>query len=144
MAFFLKHFFVFDYTALGKNWHGTKYSHGVWKQFARTFEKYFFATIEKCQLFLYELILELFSRSWSPNFPIQFSEIRSSAQAHVQSSCMLYHRVLECVVTFFTDVACWVTCHWVVRLSTPEVIGIICVLGTAVLSGSLHCQSHQK
>ena len=38
----------------------------------------FFAKIEKCQLFVYEIILELFARSWSPNFPIQFSEIRSS------------------------------------------------------------------
>ena len=38
----------------------------------------FFAKIEKCQLFFYELILELFARSWSPSFPIQFSEIRSS------------------------------------------------------------------
>ena len=41
-------------------------------------EVIFFAKIEKCQLFVYELILELFARSWSPNFPIQFSEICSS------------------------------------------------------------------
>ena len=38
-----------------------------------------FAKIKKCQLFVYELILEPFARSWSRNFPTQFNEIRSSA-----------------------------------------------------------------
>ena len=28
-----------DYTAFGRVWYGAKYSHGVWEQFARTFEK---------------------------------------------------------------------------------------------------------
>ena len=51
---------VFDYTALGRVWYGAKYSHRVWGQFAHTFEKYFFAKIEKCQLLFSGPIFDLF------------------------------------------------------------------------------------
>ena len=39
---FSEKIYFFDYTAFGRVWYGAKYSHGVWEQFARTFEKYSF------------------------------------------------------------------------------------------------------
>ena len=38
-------------------------------------------------------ILKLFARSWSPNFPIQFSEIRSHELLY-QSLCLLFSQRL--------------------------------------------------
>ena len=50
----------FDYAAFGRVWYGAKYAHRVWEQFAHTFEKYFFAKIEKCTLIFFGTIFEFF------------------------------------------------------------------------------------
>ena len=50
-----------DYMALGMAWYGAKYSHGVWEQFAHTFDKSYLL-LNMCLFLVYSIFVDVIFR----------------------------------------------------------------------------------